>query len=153
MFEQTPDALRVNPAENPETVSPQLYLAVFDLAQRAFVSARFDTPALLSDQPTPGHETVSRRIESFHKRHRGRHALPPLKAMGFVTTEDTTSIAAAVQPVYGHAVDFREFTLRRYDLDDFYRQVQARNNNGDGTHDTAVIETAFDQIAELRRFR
>lgn len=153
MFEQTPDALRVNPAENPETVSPQLYLAVFDLAQRAFVSARFDTPALLSDQPTPGSETVSRRIESFHKRHRGRHALPPLKAMGFVTTEDTTSITAAVQPIYGHAVDFREFTLRRYDLTGFYSHIQAHNESGNGTEHTTLIAAAFDTLPELRRFR
>lgn len=153
MFEQTPDAHRVNPSENPEAASPQLHLALFDLAQRAFVSARFHTPALLEDDQPAGRETVSRRIETFHTRHSDRYELPSLKNIGFIPTENSESIAVAVQPVYGENINFRKFSLKRYDLTGFYSHIQARNESGNGTTHTALIAAAFDYIPELRRFK
>lgn len=153
MFEQTPDAQRVNPTEKPEAASPQLHLALFDLAQRAFVSARFHTPALLEDAAPSDRATVSRRIETFHTRHSDRYELPALKNIGLIPTENSDSFAAAVQPVYGESIDFRKFSLKRYDLTGFYSHIQARNESGNGTEHTALIAAAFDHIPELRRFK
>lgn len=153
MSEKIPDAPEINQPERIEAVLPKLHVAIFDLGSKAFASASYDDLRLLVDEDPSTQGTVSRRIESFNRRHARRHDLPPLKIMGFIPTNDPSVITAAAQPAYEHTIDFRRFTLRRYDFQGLYRVLQVRNDSGQGTDDTKAIASAFDHISELKRFR
>lgn len=153
MFEKISDATEVNPSERIQAVSPSLHVAIFDLGSKAFASASYDDLRLLVDEDLSSQATVSKRIESFNRRHVRRHDLPPLKVMGFVPTDNPAVITAAAQPAYEHRIDFRRFTLRRYDFEGLYRALQVRNDTDQATDDTKAIASAFDHISELKRFR
>lgn len=154
MFERSPDSLDVNSSEKTEAASPQLHLAIFDLANRAFVSVRFDTPALLvdeSEQSTPIAGSA-KRVESYHLTH-PRYNLPPLKNMGFIPSGQEDVIVAAAKPIHERGVRFRDFALRRYNLEDLHAHVRKLNETGTGTPDTEILNTAFNKLPELRRFK
>jgi hypothetical protein len=153
MFERSPDSPSVNSSEETEAASPRLHLAIFDLANRAFVSARFDAPTLLVDYDESSALSPARRIESFHSRNAQHYNLPPLKSMGFLHTEDESMIVSAAQPAYMHSVRFRDFALRRYNLEELHSHVQKLNEAGEETQDTLVIDAAFKKLPELRRYK
>lgn len=145
--------------DNPEPSAerrhrPVLRLAVFDLANRAFVSTRFDTPTLFRDHETPVTDTMPylRYVETYHRRHR-IYDLPALKVMGRVSSPDEEVVSFAVKPVHEGQIKFRQFALKRYDLEDFHAYVKKENENGNGSLDMQLIDNAFNEIKELGNFR
>ncbi|HWT39822.1 MAG TPA: hypothetical protein VN081_00920 [Dongiaceae bacterium] len=130
---------------------PILHVAIFDLAQQAFASAGFVEPTLLQDpeQPLPRPVSHEHRIGTLHTRH--HLGLPPLKVMGRLQSPDEGVVAYAVKPLHGQSINFRDFALRRYHLDDLRDYVESAQEAGQANRDVQIIGHAFKTIAELKK--
>lgn len=152
MLLRSPESPAVTTSEKNEASVKPLQLAIFDLGARAFASLRFDTPALIEDTENEEHVSTAKRIESFHERHPSLN-LPPLKNMGFLFKKDEDLNIAVVKTVHERGVKFRDFTLRRYNIEELHEHVLQLNSDGNGTADTEALDLAFNTIPDLKMYR
>ncbi len=143
------------PTEHQSSIEThKLRVAVFDLSQRA-LAGYFNEPSLIEDyQPLNenGLPGITHETRAINLGVRQNLALPPMKVLGRLkhpTMNLDAYAVAASQPI-----EFRKFTLKRYDLDDVHEIVQETIAHLDRPRmdriNAHLLRSAF-SIPEVRR--